>query len=769
MVKNINFNDFDDYKLEDRFNFTYFNEEVKYIYTWLFNICEISNSLNLETQEHNTNTLFKNFSELRVNLLRKEKKVTVFGIFKSGKSTLINAILSQKVLPSRTNRATGVITSISYDSQEYAEIFFALQTEKRSKRISIDKINKYILLDTSDVIAKPPENIEKVEIKYPDFFLPQHCCLTDTPGLLDNESLTKLSYEEINKSDLIIIVLRADKLLSEKEREAINYVNKLLKGNVIFVINRMGVVCDDDEEEEEENKRQEEKLLKLANKTLENCGNNFTGKSMIITTDALSLLKNDTSTRGFIYRQGVDSLKLNLRKLFNSFLTERLILLARIGVITHNVEDAINKSQFRLNILTENIINLENLAKKDWEHQKIIFAEELTSIRLNLEKEKNALFSNLNLLVEKTLREAKVLIDDNNTQWAKNVNEEWKKVNTKFINDLRKRIISTVNNDKINTPNSRHKFIYELNLSSDFGSSVTNYIGGSFALRAIRKIGKTILNSDWRDEHFQEAKKALFEQQVKLIKSLDQYFTDLEQNIKIYEAQHQPVLQTSTELLHHYSDVQIYKKFISDSKQFLEFMIKFTQDIEDWNEQLGTVWQPFAKKIINSFLSEYPQKLKLIKSNLDLNNYINDMIKYHVNIWQIDKEDQAIWLEILVREYPVIGQKFCDILNTMEVNIKSQPVFLWSTKETLAIVTGIFIGIVILLWGQDLGNLDFDLITLKRGMISAGFIYTIFSIVKQIRNKRIEEEVNILIKKLTIQIDSYHEKLDNVIKGIKKH
>lgn len=769
MVKNINFNDFDDYKLEDRFNFTYFNEEVKYIYAWLFNICEISNNLNLETQEHNTNTLFKNFSELRVNLLRKEKKVTVFGIFKSGKSTLINAILSQKVLPSRTNRATGVITSISYDSQEYAEIFFALQTEKRSKRISIDKINKYILLDTSDVIAKPPENIEKVEIKYPDFFLPQHCCLTDTPGLLDNESLTKLSYEEINKSDLIIIVLRADKLLSEKEREAINYVNKLLKGNVIFVINRMGVVCDDDEEEEEENKRQEEKLLKLANKTLENCGNNFTGKSMIITTDALSLLKNDTSTRGFIYRQGVDSLKLNLRKLFNSFLTERLILLARIGVITHNVEDAINKSQFRLNILTENIINLENLAKKDWEHQKIIFAEELTSIRLNLEKEKNALFSNLNLLVEKTLREAKVLIDDNNTQWAKNVNEEWKKVNTKFVNNLRKRIISTLNNDKINIPNSRHKFIYELNLSSDFGSSVTNYIGGSFALRAIRKIGKTILNSDWRDEHFQEAKKALFEQQVKLIKSLDQYFTDLEQNIKIYEAQHQPVLQTSTELLHHYSDVQIYKKFISDSKQFLEFMIKFTQDIEDWNEQLGTVWQPFAKKIINSFLSEYPQKLKLIKSNLDLNNYINDMIKYHVNIWQIDKEDQAIWLEILVREYPVIGQKFCDILNKMEVNIKSQPVFLWSTKEILAIVTGIFIGIVALLWGQDLGNLDFDLITLRRGMISAGIIYTIFSIVKQIRDKRIEEEVNILIKKLTIQIDSYYKTLESVIKGIKKH
>ncbi|MBF2056691.1 MAG: hypothetical protein IGQ45_05570 [Cyanobacterium sp. T60_A2020_053] len=134
-------------------------------------------------------------------------------------------------------------------------------------------------------------------------------------------------------------------------------------------------------------------------------------------------------------------------------------------------------------------------------------------------------------------------------------------------------------------------------------------------------------------------------------------------------------------------------------------MLKITQDRQDWNKQFETVWQPFAKKIVNTFSSEYPQKLKLIKSNLDLNNYINDIIKHHVKIWEIDKEDQAIWLEILEREHPIVGQVFYDILN----------------------------------------------------------------IVKQIRDKRIEEEVNILIKKLTLQIDGYYEILESVIKGIKKH
>lgn len=749
------------------FDFIYFPEDVKYTSSLLFGICEISKNLKLETEISYSENLFKNyFSALRLNLLRKDKKIAVFGIFKSGKSTLINAILNQKILPSRTNRATGVITSISYDSQEYAKILFESILGSSSEIITINKINKYILLDTSDVIAKPPENIKKVEIKLPDFFLPEDCYLTDTPGLLDNEKLTELSYGEIETSDLVIIVLRADKLLSEKEREAISYVNNLLKGNVIFVINRMGVVCDDDEEEEEENKRQEEKLLKLANKTLQDCGNSFTGKPVIITTDALSILKNDTSTRGIIYRQGVNGLKLKLKQLFNSFLTERLILLARIGTINHNINDVINQCQFRLNIINEKITELEDLAEKDWENRKIIFAREVETIRLNIDKEKNSLFINLKSLVDKILEKTKVMIDNDDTQWANKVKEEWKKVNTTFVGDLELRINNLIDNRHINAPTNYYLLISELNLSNDFGSNVTNFIGGSFALKAVRKIGNVVFNSNWREEHFDEAKKAVFKQQEKLLESLNNYFTRLEESVKIYEIEYQPILEKSQELLDHYSDAKTYAQIISQSKQFLEFMIKITQDIKDWNQQFEIIWQPFANKIINSFSSEYPQKLKLIKSNEDLNNYINDIVKFYLKLWQSEKEDQGIWLEILMREYPIIGQDFVDSLNQMEINIPSQPVFLWSIKEIGAIASAVIIGIIILLWGQDMSNFNFDLITLRQGMISSGFIYTVFSVVKKIREKRIEDETNNLIKKLTYQIEIYHEKLGAVIKAI---
>lgn len=677
------------------FDFIYFPEDVKYTSSLLFGICEISKNLKLETEISYGENLFKNyFSALRLNLLRKDKKIAVFGIFKSGKSTLINAILNQKILPSRTNRATGVITSINYDSKEYAKILFESILGSSSEIITIDKINQYILLDTSDVIAKPPENIKKVEIKLPDFFLPEDCYLTDTPGLLDNEKLTELSYGEIETSDLVIIVLRADKLLSEKEREAINYVNNLLKGNVIFVINRMGVVCDDDEEEEEENKRQEEKLLKLANKTLQDCGNSFIGKPVIITTDALSILKNDTSTRGIIYRQGVNNLKQKLRKLFNS------------------------------------------------------------------------LFINLKSLVDNILEKTKVMIDNDDTQWANKVKEEWKKVNTTFVGDLELRINNLIDNRQINAPTNYYLLISELNLSNDFGSNVTNFIGGSFALKAVRKIGNVVFNSNWREEHFDEAKKTVFQQQEKLLESLNNYFTRLEESVKIYEIEYQPILEKPQELLDHYSDAKTYAQIISQSKQFLEFMIKIIEDIKDWNKQFEIIWQPFANKIIYIFSSEYTQKLKLIKSNEDLNNYINDIVKFYLKMWQDEKEDQGIWLEILMRECPIIGQDFVDSLNKMEINILSKPVFLWSIKEIGAIASAMLIGIIILLWGQNMSNFNIDLITLRQGIISVGFIYTVFSVVKKIREKRIEDETNNLIKKLTSQIEIYHEKLGAIIRTI---
>lgn len=768
IMKDLTVNCLNYYPPPEEFTFIDFSQEVKDIVSHIDNINDEFKRITLKQEIEKNKLLIDKFDSLKYHLLRRDKKVAVFGIFKSGKSTLINAILGKKILPSRTNRATGVITSIGYDSEEYANIFFESILGAGHEKININKISQYILLDTSDVIAKPPENIKKVEIKLPDFFLPQDCYLTDTPGLLDNEYLTQLSYGEIEQSDLVIIPLRADKLLSEKEREAVNIVNNLLNGNVIFVINRMGVICDDDDddEEEEENKKQEEKLLKLANKTLIACGNTFIGKPQIITTDALLVLKNQTSPRAFIYRQGVSKIKLQLRQLLNSFLTERVILLGRIGTITQHLNYGINHCKFQLAELEVRIHELEDLAEKDWERRKIVFSQEVTNIRFTLDKEKNNLLNQLQITINSTLNKAKYIINSDTPKWVEMVKEEWDIEQKIYASNVLKKIKISLNNSNINIPNNYKYFISKLNFDKDFGSQVTNVIGGSFMLGMIRGIGNVVLNSNWREEHLAVVKKALFEKQEKLLKSLDNYFMEVEENVKMYESEYMPVLEKSNELLEHYADVNTYHKIILESKQLLEIMIKITEDIQDWNQLFQIVWQPFAKEIINSFSLEYPKKLKLIKTNLDLNNYINDLVQFNLKLWESETIDQGIWMEILMREYPEVGKEFLDCLNMLEIKVTSNPVFLWSKKEVISIILSIIVGIIILFWGQDLNNFNFDLITLRQGIISVGFIYTIFSIVTRIRERRMEEEMNNLTKIITYQLDTYKEKLRKIIENI---
>lgn len=765
-MKDLTVNCLNYYPPPEEFTFIDFNQEVKGILSYINNINDEFKRITLRQEIEKNKPLIDKFDSLKSHLLRRDQKIAVFGIFKSGKSTLINAILGQKILPSRTNRATGVITSIGYDSEEYANIFFESILGAGHEKISVDKINQYILLDTSDVIAKPPENIKKVEIKLPDFFLPQYCYLTDTPGLLDNEYLTKLSYEEIGQSDLVIIPLRADKLLSEKEREAVIIVNNLLNGNVIFVINRMGVICDDDDDddEEKENQKQEEKLLKLANKTLIACGNTFIGKPNIITTHALSVLKNKTSPRAFIYRQGVNKIKLQLKQLLNSFLTERVILLARIGGINQHLNYAINHCKFRLAELEVRINELEDLAEKDWERRKIVFSQEITNIRLTLDKEKNNLLQELQVKVNTTLSKAKYIINSDTPKWVEIVKEEWDIEQKIYASNVLKKIKISLNNN-INIPNNYKYFIFKLNFDKDFGSQVSNVMGGSFMLGMIRGVGN-ILNNNWREEDFNRVKQELLNQEKILRKDLDNYFMEVEENVKIYERGHMPVLEKSSQLLEHYADVNTYHKIILESKQLLEIMIKITENIQDWNNLFKIIWQPFAKEIINSFSLEYPKKLKLIKTNLDLNNYINDLVQFNLKLWESETTDQGIWMEILMREYPEVAQQFLASLNSLEINLKSAPVFLWSKKEISSIVSSIIIGIIILLWGQDFNNLNFDLITLRQGIISVGFVYTIFSIVQKMKEKRIEEEINNLTKKITSQIDNYYQKLKGIIESI---
>lgn len=586
MVNRFYFNDPNCYVVpNEQFNFVYFAHEVKYIATQLISISASFSDIKLKTEIQNFESLINRFYELQYHLLTHKKRISVFGIFKSGKSTFINAILGQKILPSRNDRATGVITTISHDSKEYAKIHFDSRLGQITEIISIDKIKKYILLDTSDVIAKPPENIKKVEIKLPTFFLYEDCDLTDTPGLLDNEDLTQLSYQEIEKSDLAIIVLRADKLLSEKEQEAVDNVNNLLQGNVIFVINRMGIICDDDDDEEENNE-QIKKILKRANKILENTGNSIIGNPLLFPIDALSVLKQDDSEMAIHYQKNINNFKLQLKYLFDSFITERLILLPRLGKIQKHLKNVLSYCQFEIFTLQEKIKELEEFRAKVLEKRNVNFLNKLESIRLILEQEKQSIFNHLKTIINEVIGKAKNLIKEDKPIWVNQLKEEWNVANKSFIDYLNTSVINC--NNKIDEIDifpewSYSAFLQHLELEEDLITNVSNNIGdwGSFTLKFARNVENFISNKNTRYEIFNNVKKEVLQREQVLRNSVDQYFLLIEENVKIYERDNQPTIEASENLLSLYYDVNIYQDIILQSKNFLDFIDKIINDLKN--------------------------------------------------------------------------------------------------------------------------------------------------------------------------------------------
>lgn len=265
-------------------------------------------------------------------LRRTNKQITFFGAFKVGKSTFLNAIIGSKLLPSRANRATGVITKIGYAPQPSASVL-RRTTDNHifEERIYFDDLTRFILLDLSETTSKSPDGIEEVIIHIPCSILEHYCTLADTPGLLDNQALTERTFQELEKSDLAVMILSADKLLSETEKDAALRVHELLNGNIVFVVNRLGFVDEEDREA----------VLDWARTAFQELGNSLVGEPRIFSTEsrgALEAKKNGTKQGEAI--DGLLEFEQWLEKLINTPVGEKIVILSRLGILESHLAKA---------------------------------------------------------------------------------------------------------------------------------------------------------------------------------------------------------------------------------------------------------------------------------------------------------------------------------------------------------------------------------------------------------------------------------------------
>jgi GTP-binding protein EngB required for normal cell division len=184
-----------------------------------------------------------NLRRLIEKLRQNRFHLVVLGAFKRGKSTLINALLGEAVLPTAIVPLTSVVTILSYG--EHLDILVHFHNGQTSQ-ISLAELADYI---TERGNPRNRKGVMEVEIFYPSEYLRDGVRIIDTPGVGSIYSHnTDVAYNYLPQVDAAVFVVTADPPLSAAEQEFLHdireYVHKLF-----FVLNKIDYLETPDQQE----------------------------------------------------------------------------------------------------------------------------------------------------------------------------------------------------------------------------------------------------------------------------------------------------------------------------------------------------------------------------------------------------------------------------------------------------------------------------------------------------------------------------------------
>ena len=223
-------------------------------------------------------------------------RLLVLGDLKRGKSTFLNALLGEQVLPSDVNPCTALLTVLRYGKEKKAIVYFKdsrppqhleLAAFRQQYTINPDEAKK---LEQKDKLAFP--EVEYAVIEYPLPLLAQGIEIIDSPGLNDTEARNKLSLDYVYNCQAVLFVLRAIQPLTLNERR---YIENYLKDRglaLFFLLNgwdeiRKSLIDLDNQEELES---AENKVRQVFQTNLEPyCQNNY--QQRVFEISALNTLR----------------------------------------------------------------------------------------------------------------------------------------------------------------------------------------------------------------------------------------------------------------------------------------------------------------------------------------------------------------------------------------------------------------------------------------------------------------------------------------------
>lgn len=210
-----------------------------------------SGELGLETDTEDLKIASRNLKQGVFRLL-------VLGDLKRGKSTFLNALIGENLLPSDVNPCTALLTVLRYGPLKKVTIYF--KDGSRPEQLDFQSFKQQYTIDPNEAKQLEAEkrlafpNVDYAVVEYPLPLLEKGIEIVDTPGLNDTEARNELSLSYINNCHAILFVFRASQPCTLEERRYLENYIKNRGLTVFFLINgwdeiRKGLIDPDDVEE----------------------------------------------------------------------------------------------------------------------------------------------------------------------------------------------------------------------------------------------------------------------------------------------------------------------------------------------------------------------------------------------------------------------------------------------------------------------------------------------------------------------------------------
>lgn len=179
--------------------------------------------------------LKRKYDEYQTEYIRRSKlkgkpfRIAFCGVFSSGKSSLINALLGYDYLPTGINPITKIVTRIRYGPKLN---YYCISNNGRMMNISEKEMRQIV-----QGKAQLPNGFSELLAEIPSDLLNRKIEIIDTPGYQDEVSLERITRNTVNKSDMAVMCCNALQLGNMFEKEYLEELSKTTSC-ICLIVNR---------------------------------------------------------------------------------------------------------------------------------------------------------------------------------------------------------------------------------------------------------------------------------------------------------------------------------------------------------------------------------------------------------------------------------------------------------------------------------------------------------------------------------------------------